>query len=54
MVAAKSFLFLAVVAAWLLIFAMMFQVWANHPAEQPIDGQAYMMAIQNGGDNKKW
>lgn len=40
--------------AWITIFAMMFEVWAHHPAEQPINGQAYMMAIQNGGDNKKW
>lgn len=31
-------------------FISLIPVWAEHPAEQPIDGHAYMMAIQNGVD----
>lgn len=37
-------------AVWLGLFMMMFDVWANHPAEQPISGKAHMAAIQNGGE----
>lgn len=33
-----------------IFFISLIPVWAEHPAEQPISGQAYMMAIRNGVD----
>lgn len=38
----------AVALLWVLAAWMMLHVWAEHPAEQPVSGQAYVQSI--GGD----
>lgn len=38
----------AVALLWVLAAWMMLRVWAEHPAEQPVSGQAYAQAL--GGD----
>lgn len=36
------------IAMWAAIMFAMFDVWATHPAEQPIDGRAYVETVQMG------
>lgn len=33
---------------WMMVCTVMVKAWVEHPAEQPVDGVAYMEAI--GGD----
>ena len=42
------FLVLAMVMMWALVLTMMVTAWAEHPAEQPVNGYEYMETIQEG------
>ena len=42
------FLVLAMVMMWALVLTMMVTAWAEHPAEQPVNGYEYMESIQEG------
>ena len=42
------FLVLAMVMMWALALTMMVTAWAEHPAEQPVNGYEYMESIQEG------
>lgn len=42
------FLVLAMVMMWSLVLTMMVTAWAEHPAEQPVNGYEYMETIQEG------
>jgi hypothetical protein len=33
---------------WLIVLTMMVTAWAEHPAEQPVNGYEYMESIQEG------
>ena len=42
------FLVFAMVMMWALVLTMMVTAWAEHPAEQPVNGYEYMESIQEG------
>ena len=43
------FLVLSMLLMWTLVLTMMVTAWAEHPAEQPVNGIVYMETI--GGDS---
>ena len=38
----------ALVILWMVLAAMALEVWAAHPAEQPISGAEYLQSIREG------
>lgn len=44
--AAMAFVLMAL---WLAVAAASCKVWAEHPAEQPVNGAEYLESIRNGG-----
>ena len=44
-----TLLYLCALAIWIAVVTMMITAWVEHPAEQPIDGRAYLESI--GGVN---
>jgi hypothetical protein len=42
----------ALMILWMILCTVIVKAWLGHPAEQPVDGHAYMEIIQNiGGDS---
>ena len=41
----------AVGLMWGAVGSMMVKAWAEHPAEQPVNGLVYLEMIQDGGDS---
>ena len=40
----------ALIVMWVVMTALAIGTWAEHPGEQPVDGQTYIAAIQMEGD----
>lgn len=40
---------LVLMALWFVVASAACKVWAEHPAEQPINGAEYLESIKNGG-----
>lgn len=48
----SAFMVFSMLMVWVMFLAVVLQVWSCHPAEQPVDGRAYLESIQYiGGDS---
>ena len=41
----------ALLMMWMMLCTIFVKAWMEHPAEQPVNGIAYLEMIQDGGDS---